>query len=211
MSLRRAILAGPILALAFGWPAAAGAEPSPYRLQLDDGQAYRLASAAAGRSPDQPGAATLAGRPYASEIAQAARAADLDPALVHAVIEVESAYRADARSDQGAVGLMQVLPATARRFGVADAADPKANLRAGTRYLRALLDQFDQRTDLALAGYNAGEGAVLRHAGAIPPYAETRRYVPAVLGKYTRWRSQPRPPVISYLAGTRLELPTRQP
>ena len=61
MSIRRAILAGPILALAFGWPAAAGAEPSPYRLQLDDGQAYRLASAAAGRRPDQPGAATLAG------------------------------------------------------------------------------------------------------------------------------------------------------
>lgn len=199
--------------MAFGWSAAGAraAEPSPYRLHLEDRQAYRLQSTAAGRMPAPAAGAALASRPYASEIARAARAADLDPALVHAVIAVESAYRADARSDRGAVGLMQVLPATGRRFGVADVADPQANLRAGTRYLRALLDQFDQRMDLALAGYNAGEGAVLRHAGAIPPYAETRRYVPAVLGQYARWRSEPPPWVLADLAGTRLEPSTGRP
>lgn len=180
-------------------------EAQAYRLQLGDGSTYRLHSATLARTSkavDQP-SPVLSARPYAEEIAWAAAEAGLDPALVHAVIQVESAYRADAVSTKGALGLMQLMPETALRFGSPDASEPKANLRAGTRYLRALLDRFDQRTDLALAAYNAGEGAVLRHAGNIPPYPETQRYVPAVLEKFKAWRSGPTEQA-EYLSGTRL-------
>ncbi len=189
------VLAGPAHAL----------EAQGYRLQLTDGSTYRLQTATGARTAkaiDKPSPA-LSARPYAEEIAWAAADAGLDPALVHAVIQVESAYRADAVSHKGALGLMQLMPETALRFGTNDAAEPRANLRAGTRYLRALLDRFDQRTDLALAAYNAGEGAVLRHAGNIPPYPETQRYVPAVLEKFEEWRSAPIKQA-EYLAGTRL-------
>lgn len=99
---------------------------------------------------------------------------------------------------------MQVLPATAERFGIAEPADPVANVAAGTRYLRRLLDQFDQRLDLALAAYNAGEGAVVRHGNRIPPYRETRDYVPSVMEKYREWLGIP-PSSIRYLPGTRLD------
>jgi soluble lytic murein transglycosylase-like protein len=187
--------------------AANGAEPSAYRLQLNSNP-YRLQAEPglrAGKMAAKP-SPLLAGKPYAVEIETAARDAGLDPALVHALIHVESAYRADAVSVKGALGLMQVLPETAMRFGIHDASEPKANLKAGTRYLRLLLDLFEQRTDLALAAYNAGEEAVLRHASSIPPYPETQRYVPAVLGKYTELCDTP-PKRTDYLAGTRLETP----
>lgn len=188
--------------------AASGAwalDSAAYRLQLDGDHGYRLQTANGWRPAKPTGEASplLAAKPYASEIASAAREAGLDPALVHALIHVESAYRADAVSEKGALGLMQLMPETARRFGVRDATEPRANLKAGTRYLRALLDQFDQRADLALAAYNAGEGAILRHAGNIPPYPETQRYVPAVLGKYDEWRNR-QPGRIDYTDGTRL-------
>lgn len=191
-----------LLATQCGLALPALADNGAYRLHLDDAGAYRL-------QIDRTSATEsgLAGRPYATEIAAAARESDLDPALVHAVIQVESAYQAAAVSPKGALGLMQVLPETARRFGVDNPRDPAANLRAGTRYLRALLDRFDQRTDLALAAYNAGEGAVLRHAGTIPPYPETRRYVPAVLGHWSA-RSVSASQPIHYAAGTRLDKPT---
>jgi soluble lytic murein transglycosylase-like protein len=107
----------------------------------------------------------------------------LDPDLVHAVIRAESAYRPDAVSPKGAIGLMQVMPATGRRFGVADLAQPEGNLRAGTAYLRQLLDRFDN-VPLALAAYNAGEGAVIRHGNQIPPYPETQDYVRSILRDY---------------------------
>lgn len=101
---------------------------------------------------------------------------DLDPALVMAVIQAESSFNPKARSPKGAKGLMQLMPGTARRFGVSDIWDPLKNLNGGMAYLRWLLDHFDGDLTLALAGYNAGEHAVERYQG-VPPYAETRLYV----------------------------------
>jgi len=107
----------------------------------------------------------------------------LDPALVLAVIRVESNFNPKAHSPKDARGLMQLIPATALRFGVEDAWDPLDNLRGGMAYLRWLLETFKGDETLALAGYNAGEGAVMRYKG-VPPYAETRDYV----RKVSRWR-----------------------
>ena len=121
---------------------------------------------------------------FEQEVIRAADKAGLDPALVHAVIGVESAYQPDARSSRGAVGLMQVIPATGRRFGVEDLRQPSANLQAGTRYLSHLMRVFDGDLRLVLAAYNAGENAVLRHGRRVPPYPETERYVPRVLNAY---------------------------
>ncbi|GIX30547.1 MAG: hypothetical protein KatS3mg124_1019 [Porticoccaceae bacterium] len=104
--------------------------------------------------------------------------------LLHAVIGVESAYQPRAVSRAGAMGLMQLMPATARRYGVADPFAPEQNLRGGARYLRDLLARYGGRLDLALAAYNAGEGAVDAHGGRVPPYAETRAYVAKVLEHY---------------------------
>ena len=118
---------------------------------------------------------------YAPLIEAAARRHDLNPQLVHAVVRVESSYRPNAVSRAGAVGLMQLMPETARRFGVRDRRDPDANLEGGSRYLKHLLKLFDGDLELALAAYNAGEGAVLRAGRKIPPYQETIRYVKKVL------------------------------
>ena len=111
-------------------------------------------------------------------IAKAAAEHAVDPNLVRAVIKVESAYRPKARSHKGAMGLMQLMPATAREYGVRDAYDPAQNINAGVKHLRSLLDRFEVR--LAVAAYNAGAGAVQRYGG-IPPYRETRDYVRKVL------------------------------
>jgi soluble lytic murein transglycosylase-like protein len=105
---------------------------------------------------------------------------------LHAVIQAESNYDYLAVSPKGATGLMQLMPGTARQYGVADARDPAANLLAGARYLRDLLAQFNQDLPVALAAYNAGPWAVQKSRNAIPPYAETRRYVPKVLDLYQR-------------------------
>jgi hypothetical protein len=110
-------------------------------------------------------------------------AQNLDPKLVKAVIQVESGYNDKALSNKGAMGLMQLMPDTASLFNVRNAFDPEENLRAGTRYLRQLLDRFAGRVELALAGYNAGPGAVEKHKG-VPPYAETRDYVKQVMMLY---------------------------
>ncbi len=110
------------------------------------------------------------------DILDAAALHQLSPALVKAVIKVESAFDQWAVSSKGAQGLMQLMPFTARRFGVSDPFNARQNIFAGTRYLRILLDLFGGDLDLALAGYNAGENAVRRHGG-IPPYRETRNYV----------------------------------
>ena len=108
----------------------------------------------------------------------------VSPALALAVIAVESAGRSDAVSTAGAEGLMQLMPATAARFDVADSFDARQNIRGGIRYLDWLMGRFDGDPILALAGYNAGEGAVTRHGG-VPPFAETRDYVPKVLAAFS--------------------------
>ena len=118
--------------------------------------------------------------PFADIVDVAAERHGVDPDLVHAVIAVESAYRATAQSPAGAQGLMQLMPGTQRDLGVADAFDPRQNVDAGVAYLRRLTDEFG--TVLALAAYNAGPGAVRRYDG-IPPYKETRAYVQAVLDR----------------------------
>ena len=107
----------------------------------------------------------------------------VDPQLIHAVIWKESNYRRTALSPRGAQGLMQLTQDTARRFGCRNAGDPTANVEAGTRYLRKLLERFDGDVRLALAGYNAGEGSVDKHNG-IPPYPETRNFVRQIVTRY---------------------------
>jgi len=118
---------------------------------------------------------------YDELIDEVARRHDVAPHLVRAVIKVESNFQPNARSPKGAVGLMQVMPATGRRFGAADLRDPRSNLSAGTQYLRWLLNRFDEDLTLALAAYNAGEGAVEKYGRRIPPFAETQGYVSKVL------------------------------
>jgi soluble lytic murein transglycosylase-like protein len=100
----------------------------------------------------------------------------LSPQLIHSVIKVESNYNAHAISNKGALGLMQLIPATARRFGVGNAFNPAENIQGGARYLRYLLDIYSDNYPLALAAYNAGEGAVARYGG-VPPFAETQNYL----------------------------------
>ena len=116
---------------------------------------------------------------YQSEVAAAAREYGVDEAVVRAVIHAESAFNAKARSHVGAQGLMQLMPATAERFGVSNAYDASQNIRGGVKYLAWLLKRFDGNLTLAAAGYNAGEGAVDKYDG-VPPYKETQRYVQRV-------------------------------
>ncbi len=117
------------------------------------------------------------------EILRSTVGTNVSPALVLAVISVESAGRADAVSSAGAQGLMQLMPATARRFGVRDSFEPSQNISGGVKYLNWLMEEFGNDPILVLAGYNAGEGAVRKHGG-VPPYAETRDYVPKVIAAF---------------------------
>jgi soluble lytic murein transglycosylase-like protein len=119
---------------------------------------------------------------YADLIAQHAEANEIRPDLVKAVIQVESAFNPLARSPQGAIGLMQLMPSTAADLGVTDPYDPGQNIRGGCAYLRRLLDRYDNNEELALAAYNAGPLAVDRHGSAVPPYRETRDYVKRIKG-----------------------------
>lgn len=126
--------------------------------------------------------ASSRGAQFESLIAQHAEANELDPVLVRAVIEAESAFNPRAVSHVGAMGLMQLMPGTARELGVTDPFDPNDNIRGGTKYLRTLLNRFDGKVELALAAYNAGPGAVERYDG-VPPYRETRNYVAKLSSK----------------------------
>jgi soluble lytic murein transglycosylase-like protein len=124
---------------------------------------------------------------YASQIQAAAMANKVDAALIRAVISVESGYNPSAVSRAGAVGLMQLMPATAKRYNVTDAHDPAQNIHGGTQYLRDLLRMFNNDLHLTLAAYNAGEQAVVRYRNRIPPYRETLEYVPKVMKFYKRY------------------------
>jgi soluble lytic murein transglycosylase-like protein len=127
---------------------------------------------------------------YDGVIKGAAKAATIQAALVRAVIVVESGFNPRAVSKKGAIGLMQLQPATAKRYGVKNIYDPGENVRAGAHYLSDLLTRFDSNLELALAAYNAGEEAVERYGRHVPPFRETLAYVPSVMKVYQRLMDQ---------------------
>ncbi|OIQ98294.1 soluble lytic murein transglycosylase precursor [mine drainage metagenome] len=124
---------------------------------------------------------------YDRMVNRIARTYGVESALLHAVISVESRYRPAAISRAGAIGLMQLMPKTAKRYGVADPLDPMQNVRGGARYLRYLLKKYHNDRNLALAAYNAGEASVAKYGNQIPPYPETTDYVPRVMEYYRRY------------------------
>jgi soluble lytic murein transglycosylase-like protein len=130
---------------------------------------------------------------YDAIIEHAAVSAALEPNLLRAVIVVESGFNSRAVSKRGAVGLMQLMPATASRYGVLNPYDARENVHGGARYLKFLIDRFGHDIRLALAAYNAGEEAVDRNGGQIPPFSETMAYVPRVLKIYKMLTELPRP------------------
>lgn len=167
---------------------------------------HRMLSGTKPKPPGKAGGPFVSKGPSASVREQIERIAiehGVDPALVIALVETESAFNPAARSSKGAVGLMQLMPDTARRYGVTDRLDTESNLRGGIRYLSDLITMFGDHT-LALAAYNAGEGAVIRHGRTVPPYAETRAYVPKVLIRYAALRNAPMP-VHRTFAPTRID------
>lgn len=131
-----------------------------------------------------------------SLIVESSRRYNIDPLLIYSQMHQESSFKTTARSYKGASGLMQLMPATARRFGVTKIYDPRQNIDAGVRYMRWLLDTFNGDVNLALAGYNAGEGAVMRYGWTIPPYRETQEYVRRISTRYSMISNG------SYVAGT---------
>ena len=189
-------LALAVAGLAAGLEDFPGQAASVVRADRRTGRLVRTVMVAAVARPRPDGRADAS-----SEIPEAVRKAaglqNLDPLLVHSVIQAESNYNPFAISPKGAQGLMQLMPSTARRYGVRNSFSITENLQAGVSYLRYLLDLFGDQ-ELALAAYNAGEGAVIRHRG-VPPYPETRQYVRSVSSKYAGARRSgaagPVPPV----------------
>jgi hypothetical protein len=119
-----------------------------------------------------------------SYILDSGRRNSVDPLLLYAIMHQESTFKPRAMSNKGARGLMQLMPGTAQRFGVSSIWDPRQNIEGGTRYMRFLLDLFDGDVKLALAGYNAGEGAVMKYGFSVPPYSETQEYVRRISRRY---------------------------
>ena len=135
------------------------------------------------RTPGATAPSAVLAKPFGHLIAEAAARHGVDPALVAAVVDAESSFNPNAVSGAGAKGLMQLMDATARGLGVQNPFDPVQNIEGGTKFLAGLLKQFNGDVRLALAGYNAGPGAVQKYGG-IPPYAETQRYVPKVIARW---------------------------
>lgn len=158
--------------------------------RISAGHSVRQGSRAYARADWPRSASAVSSTDFDALIAEAATRVGLDPALVRAVVAVESGFQPNAVSPAGAKGLMQLMDATAASLGVRDSFDPAENLRGGTEFLRYLINRYgDER--LALAAYNAGPGAVDRYGG-IPPYEETQRYVGAVLAEWENnreWRA----------------------
>jgi len=173
-------------------------EPTEYKLKparelanVRNPGDYRLRAPSA-RRPDPHDNPQLVGKPFHAQVSAAAREHEVDPALVHAVIAAESNYDPKAISHKGAIGLMQVMPDTGRRYGVKakELYAPAKNITAGVRYLAELITLFEGNLELAVASYNAGENAVIRFGNRIPPYPETRAYVPRVLRHYDALRAR---------------------
>jgi Transglycosylase SLT domain len=155
---------------------------------VTDGLASRepalpLTKLAMGTSKDLKGF-TTGNAMHDSLIVESSRRYNIDPLLIYSQMHQESSFKITARSYKGASGLMQLMPATARRFGVTSIYDPKQNIDAGVRYMRWLLDTFKGDVVLALAGYNAGEGAVMKYGWNVPPYRETQEYVRRITSRY---------------------------
>lgn len=148
--------------------------------EVDGGMLHQVGAVASSSAPPP----SPSPSPLAAAAAMAASRHGVAPELLDAVAQQESGYRSTARSRAGALGVMQLMPTTARALGV-DPRDPLANLDGGAAYLRAMLDRFGGRIDLALAAYNAGPAAV-EHFGGVPPYRETRAYVAAGLARLAR-------------------------
>jgi soluble lytic murein transglycosylase-like protein len=150
----------------------ASEKASPKKPEADSLTSSEAESAASGVSP------------YQDLIADAAVKHGVDPDLIRLVIGQESRFKPNARSHKNAQGLMQLIPDTAKRFGIKNPYDPQQNIDGGTRYLKWLLDRFDGDVKLALAGYNAGENAVKRYGNKVPPYKETKQYVKKISSAY---------------------------
>lgn len=167
---------------------------------MPDDKRYKLIRREAGSAAPAPVAAPVANvympaeesiRRFSPIVDTASRLHGVDAALIHAVISAESGYNPSALSKAGAMGLMQLMPQTAKRYGVTNIMDPVQNITGGVRYLRDLLAMFNGNLELAIAAYNAGENAVIKYGNKIPPYAETVQYVPKVLGFYRKFQSRP--------------------
>jgi soluble lytic murein transglycosylase-like protein len=143
-------------------------------------------AAAAEPQPVAASGGTTGNAVYDEMVMKAAQRHGVDPNLIFALMRQESGFNPRARSYKGASGLMQLMPATARRFGVTNIYDPAQNIEGGVRYLRFLLDMFNGDVELALAGYNAGEGAVIRYGYTVPRYRETQHYVKVISARYGR-------------------------
>jgi soluble lytic murein transglycosylase-like protein len=159
------------------------AEMTPVKYSAPAGYSDKLAV-----TPGYPHAPNRYGR----LVAKAAREQKLDRALLQAVIAAESGYDPYAISRKGAVGLMQLRPETARRYGVRNLYDPAENIRGGAQYLRDLMRRFNNDLSLTLAAYNAGEDAIVRYGNRVPPYRETLEYVPRVMDLYQQYRNNAR-------------------
>ena len=188
----------PLVAVLATVQASAG-EVADYRLRLSDHADYRLYQPEAPKVSDserrQARREALAGLYFSAQIEAAAEAGGFEPDVLHAVVHAESAYNPRAVSPKGALGLAQLMPSTARQYGVSDALKPADNLRASARHLRDLMDHFGD-LHLVLSAYNAGAGAVKKYGG-VPPYAETRAYVPKVTNRYEALKKSaevPEPP-----------------
>lgn len=183
--LLRTLLAAALAALA--WPSPADAQIYAWRdgsgnlvlsdRRLDAGAVTYAVPSAPSFRLTRPPAPTAVAQPFEPLVQEHAARHSLRPDLVRAVIQVESGFNPRATSPKGAMGLMQLMPATARELGVRNAYDPADNIRGGTAYLRQLLDKYDGSEELALAAYNAGSGAVDRYGRQVPPYRETKDYV----------------------------------
>jgi soluble lytic murein transglycosylase-like protein len=173
------LLASPVEAQIYAWRDAKGTLVLSDRKLDGAATTYAVPEASSIRSTRAPVAREIRER-YEPIIHEHSRRQAIRPDLVRAVIQVESGFNPRARSPKGAMGLMQLMPQTARELRVYDPYDPEENIRGGTIYLRQLIDRYDGNEELALAAYNAGSGAVDRHGRAVPPYRETREYVKKV-------------------------------